>query len=95
MDLVTELQRLEHQLGLANRMLAMVRDEPTTVRLLAFGEDIQARIDRLKPAILEEATRRRAYQLWQEARRPMGRDVEFWLRAERELLSGSSLAGRL
>jgi hypothetical protein len=53
MDLVAELQRLEHQLELADRRLAPVRDQPTTMRLLAFGEDIKARIDRLKPAILE------------------------------------------
>jgi len=89
MDLVAELQRLEHQLGLANRMLAMVHDRPTATRLAALVDNIKAKIDSLKAVSLEDATRRRAYQLWPEAGRPMGRDVEFWLRAERELLSGS------
>jgi hypothetical protein len=79
MDLVAELQRLEHQLELADRMLATVRDQPTIVRLLAFGEDIKARIDRLKPAILEDATRRHAYRLWEDAGRSAGRDTDFWL----------------
>jgi hypothetical protein len=72
MDLVAELQRLEHQLELADRRLAPVRDQPTTMRLLAFGEDIKARIDRLKPAILEDATRRHAYRLWEDAGRQRG-----------------------
>jgi hypothetical protein len=53
-------------------MLATVRDQPTIVRLLAFGEDIKARIDRLKPAILEDATRRHAYRLWEDAGRQRG-----------------------
>ena len=53
MDLVAELQRLEHQLELADRMLATVRDQPTTVRLLAYGEDIKARTDRRSPLSLK------------------------------------------
>ena len=87
MDLVAELQRLEHQLELAGRMLATVRDQATIVRLLAFGEDIKARIDRLKPAILEDATRRHAYRLWEDAGRSAGRDTDFWLEAERRVKS--------
>jgi hypothetical protein len=86
MHLMAELERLEHQLELANRALAMVRDQPTTVRLLAFGRDIGTRIERLKAASLEDATRRRAYKLWEDAGRPWGRDRDFWLQAERELL---------
>lgn len=33
----------------------------------------------------EAAVRERAYLLWEEAGRPDGEGVEFWLRAEREL----------
>ena len=29
----------------------------------------------------------RAFQLWEEAGRPGGRDLDFWLRAEAELLA--------
>jgi len=30
-------------------------------------------------------TRERAYQLWNKAGRPQGRDLDFWLRAELEI----------
>jgi hypothetical protein len=39
----------------------------------------------VKPAQIEIV--RRAYQLWQEAGQPDGRDDEFYLQAERELRS--------
>jgi hypothetical protein len=70
MDLMDELQRLEHQLGLATRMLAMVRDRPAATRLAALGDDIKARIDGLKAVCLKDAIRRRAYHLWEESGRP-------------------------
>ncbi|WP_223970421.1 DUF2934 domain-containing protein [Bradyrhizobium sp. RD5-C2] len=34
--------------------------------------------------------RARARQLWEEAGRPAGRDLDFWLRAERELAKGEA-----
>lgn len=33
----------------------------------------------------QERVRRRAYELWQEAGSPSGREMDFWLQAEREL----------
>lgn len=36
---------------------------------------------------------RRAYELWEHAGRPNGRDQEFWLRAEAELTATRSAAG--
>lgn len=36
---------------------------------------------------LEEATRTRAYQLWERAGRPEGNGVSFWLEAQAELLA--------
>jgi len=43
---------------------------------------------------LEEAEiRRRAFELWDRSGRPVGRDEEFWLQAEHELLSPASRAG--
>jgi hypothetical protein len=36
---------------------------------------------------LEEATRVRAYQLWERAGHPPGDGVSFWLEAESELLA--------
>jgi hypothetical protein len=37
---------------------------------------------------LEEATRVRAYHLWERAGRPEGDSVSFWLEAESELTAG-------
>ncbi len=40
-----------------------------------------------------DATARRAYELWEQAGRPDGRDQEFWLRAEVELAAPRSAVG--
>jgi len=42
-----------------------------------------------------EKIRVRAHQLWEEAGRPNGNDVEHWLRAEKELLLNSAAAAPL
>jgi len=34
-----------------------------------------------------EAIAKRAYELYEDSGRPPGRDVEFWLKAERELIT--------
>lgn len=39
-----------------------------------------------QPSNLEEEIRARAYQLYEEAGRQQGRDQEYWLRAESEIL---------
>lgn len=38
-----------------------------------------------RPRVPDEAIRTRAYQKWEEAGRPDGDGVAFWLEAEREL----------
>lgn len=40
-----------------------------------------------------EVIARRAKEIWEREGRQTGRDVEYWLRAERELLSGTKRAG--
>ena len=40
--------------------------------------------------VSEEDIRQKAYLLWEEAGRPDSEGVEFWLRAEAELLSASA-----
>jgi len=42
--------------------------------------------------VSEDHIRIRSYLLWQDAGRPHGRDMEFWLRAEAELAAKSSCA---
>ncbi|MBW5440081.1 DUF2934 domain-containing protein [Bradyrhizobium canariense] len=78
-----ERKKLEHQIALATRTAASTRDEGTASRLRQFA-------DQLRRALFPSASRRsqitaRAYQLWEQAGRQSGRDVEFWLQAEREI----------
>ena len=40
----------------------------------------------------EEKIRKRAREIWEENGRPIGRDVEFWLAAEREFREAEALA---
>jgi hypothetical protein len=84
MDHLAELERLQHQLELANRAIALIGDRETVERLETFASEIKERLADLRAALGRGKTSRRAYTLWQEAGRPEGRDVEFWLRAESE-----------
>jgi len=44
---------------------------------------------------IHERIRRRAYALWEAAGRVLGKDLEFWLRAEKEVLAKiSSMVGK-
>jgi hypothetical protein len=85
MDYLPEFQRLDHQLELALRAISRIGDRETVQRLQEFAREIGERLRILKAARLEEETKRRAHELWEEAGRPEGRDLEFWLGAEREL----------
>jgi polyhydroxyalkanoate synthesis regulator phasin len=40
----------------------------------------------------EEKIQKRAREIWEENGRPVGRDEEFWLRAEREFREAEPLA---
>ena len=85
MDYLPELRRLELQLGLAQRAVGLISDSETVQRLEALAREIGERLRTLKAACREEETRARAHELWEQAGRPEGRDLEFWLRAEREV----------
>ncbi|MGY4629103.1 DUF2934 domain-containing protein [Bradyrhizobium sp. USDA 4486] len=91
MEYLPELRRLEHQLDLAHRAVRLITDRETVERLEAFAQEIGDRLRTLQAAAREETIRRRAYELWQSAGRPGGRDLEFWLSAEREFLRGDNL----
>jgi hypothetical protein len=55
-------------------------------RLKAFVEELRLRLQqRLAARRTKEKIRTRAWELWDHHGRPVGRDVEFWLQAEREL----------
>lgn len=84
MDHLAELERLRHQLELANRAIALIGDRETVERLETFAREIRERLADLRAAVARGKISRRAHALWQEAGRPEGRDLEFWLRAESE-----------
>lgn len=52
-----------------------------------FGESFRPG-EEIRNAPSEDQVRERAYILWEEAGRPDGDGVEFWLRAETELQAG-------
>jgi hypothetical protein len=75
-------EKVEHQIELATKAAAMVRDESTAGRFRRFADELRQRLFRSsrKSQILA-----RAYELWDQAGRPTGRDLDFWLAAEQEL----------
>lgn len=84
MDYRAELLRLQHQVDLASRAIAQIGDRTTVKNLESFAKKIKGKLDELQAVALHEEIRTRAFGLWQEAGRPEGRDLEFWLRAEQE-----------
>ena len=68
-----------------------VGDRETVQRILALTQELMQQARALaKPN--EEKIRKRAREIWEENGRPVGRDEEFWLRAEREFREAEALA---
>jgi hypothetical protein len=79
-------QEVEREIERAQRLAAGVTDQTTYQRLKAFVEELRQRLQqRLAARRSKEEIRTRARELWEQNGRPVGRDVEFWLQAEREL----------
>ncbi|MCK1358182.1 DUF2934 domain-containing protein [Bradyrhizobium sp. 199] len=77
-----EQKKIEHQIELATRAAALVRDETTGQRFRSFAEDLRRKLRRM---MRRGQVRARAYDLWEQAGRPAGRELDFWLEAERQL----------
>jgi hypothetical protein len=78
-----ERKKLEHQIALATRTAAYTKDENTASRLRQFADQLSRK---LSPSSSRRARiTARAYQMWEQAGRPSGRDIDFWLEAEREI----------
>lgn len=75
-------KKIEHQIELATRAAALVKDETTGHRFRSFAEELKRKLLRL---MRRGQVRARAYALWEQAGRPAGRELEFWLEAERQL----------
>jgi hypothetical protein len=79
-------RELKREIERAKRLAAGVTDQTTYQRLKAFVEELRQRLQqRLAVRRSKEEIRARARELWEQNGRPVGRDVEFWLQAEREL----------
>ena len=77
-----ERAKLEHQIEVATKAAAYIRDESTASRLRRFADELR---QRLLPSSSGRQIEKRAHELWQDAGRPAGRDLDFWLQAEREI----------
>jgi hypothetical protein len=68
-----------------------VSDRETVQHILELVAELKQRARALaKPN--EETIRKRAREIWEENSRPVGRDLEFWLQAEREFREAEALA---
>src|SRR3954454_2678490 len=86
MDHNEDAREIEREIERAKRLASSVYDQTTYQRLKAFVEELKQRLQqRLAARRSKEAIRARAHELWKQHGCPTGRDVEFWLQAEREL----------
>lgn len=68
-----------------------VSDRLTIQRIFALTAELKQRARALaRPD--EHEIRKRALEIWEENGRPAGRDLEFWLQAEREFREAEALA---
>jgi len=82
---------LERKIAQASRLADRVSDQTTVGRLLAWVEELKQKLQQLRERRhVREEIRKRVRELWEETGRPPGRDVEFWLQAEAEIISASS-----
>ncbi|KYG97511.1 DUF2934 domain-containing protein [Bradyrhizobium sp. DOA1] len=77
-----EQKKIEHQIELATRAAALVKDETTSRGFRSFAEEMRQKLRRM---MRRGKVRARAYELWEQAGRPAARDLEFWLEAERQV----------
>jgi|SRR5438046_1016203 Protein of unknown function (DUF2934) len=70
-----------------------IDDEETVERVLELSAKLKRRARAIaKPT--ERRIRRRAKELWEQAGRPAGRDLEFWLQAEQEFREAEDIANK-
>jgi hypothetical protein len=92
-------EELERKLEQTRRLAVRTTDTITRQTLLDFAEELRQKFQgttwsRRKSSNTEERIRARAHEVWEQNGRPTGRDLEFWLLAEREIKERSDLATR-
>ena len=86
MDQMEDPHELAREIERASRLASNVTDQTTYQRLKQFVEELKQRLQhRIAARRANEMVRTRARELWEINGRPTGRDLEFWLQAEREL----------
>lgn len=85
MDESEDAKELKRKIAQASRIAFGVTDQTTRGSLLAWIDELKSRLNgqRQERRIKAEITER-AKVLWENAGRPDGRDLEFWLKAEAE-----------
>ena len=87
---MSDPKKLQHQIDIAERFAATVSDKSTAHQFVTFANEARQRLQRWLAWRRRREIRLRAYELWEQAGSPAGRDEEFWLTAERELTTQKS-----
>ena len=89
MSLTQARRELERKLAQTKRLAFLVGDPTTSQRLMELREELAEAIRKFpsrRESISEDEVRARAHDIWEQHGCPHGRDQEFWVRAERELV---------
>ena len=85
MDQNEDPRDLERKIEQASRIASRVTDQTTYQRLTAWVEELRQKLrQRLAARRTKEEIRARAHELWEQQGRPVGRDLDIWLQAERD-----------
>ena len=87
MDQNDDPRELELKIEQAERNAARIGDPTTYERLKAWADELRGRLRRrLDARRTKQAIGARAHEIWEQHGRPAGRDLEFWLQAESEII---------
>ena len=85
MALSEDARELERET--ANRIASRVTDQTTIERLRGWVEELRQRLkERSAARRADEEVKARARDLWEQNGCPAGRDLEFWLQAEAQII---------
>ena len=79
---------LERRIQQASRIASHISDPTTVERLTGWIRELRQKLrQRMEARRTKDAIQTRARELWEQNGRPTGRDLDFWLQAEREIIS--------
>jgi hypothetical protein len=88
---VNNRQDLQRKLEQTKRLSALAGELTTRQRLLELRDELIEALEKSpqrREHITDSCVRERAHDVWEQHGCPNGRDEEFWLTAERELVEG-------